>query len=290
MQIVYHIGAHCTDDWKIQTCLARNRGLLAREGIIVPNPGRFRPILRETLKVLKGDAATREVQELMLDSILTQDHPERLIFSNEAFLGGLQRALTNDTLYHDAAEKCRNLHNLFHDQEVEFYLGIRNPATFLPACFARMGGDSFEAYLAQIDPLSIRWSDVVERIHTALPTATLKVWSNEDTPFIWHELIRDIADCDNTTQLVGLDDYLSSIMLEEGLDRMEAYLETHPPSNEIQRRRILGAFLDKFEIEDETAEVAAPVWTNELIENLTDIYEEDLFAIERMPGVQFISP
>ncbi|MFT6695772.1 MAG: hypothetical protein ACJAXU_001272 [Paracoccaceae bacterium] len=71
---------------------------------------------------------------------------------------------------------------------------------------------------------------------------------------------------------------------------MNAYIKTHPPANEIQRRRILSAFLDKFEIEDTTPEVEAPSWTQDYIDALTDIYEEDLFAIEKMPGVQFISP
>jgi len=130
----------------------------------------------------------------------------------------------------------------------------------------------------------------VARIRKAVPGVPLKVWSNEDTPFIWYELLREIADHAPATRLVGRDAFLETIMLPEGLERMENYLKTHPPANEIQRRRILGAFLDKFEIEDPTQNVTAPGWTEEYVNTLTEIYEEDLFAIERMPGVQFISP
>jgi hypothetical protein len=290
MQIVYHIGAHCTDEGHIQYCLARNKRFLAEERIMVPNPGHWRPILRATQEALKGGPADHAAQELLLDSILTEDDPQRIIFSNNTFICGIQRVLHNDTLYPDAAEKCRKLFNVFHDQEVEFCLAVRNPATFLPACFNKTGGESFEAYLAQADAMTLRWSDVVERIRDELPDVPLKVWSNEDTPFIWYELIREITDHGPDTRIVGLDDFLKTIMNEEGLERMENYIKTHPPANEIQRRRILSAFLDKFEIDDSTLDVEAPGWTAEYLDALTDIYEEDLFAIERMPGVQFISP
>ncbi len=290
MQIVYHIGAHCTDDGQIHHCLARNRRLLAERGVVVPGPGRFRPILRETMSVLNGEAATPDVQELMLDSILTEDNPERIIFTNDAFLCGVRKVLDGGLFYADAGEKCARLHSLFHDQEVEFCLAIRNPATLLPALFTRMQADSFAAFLAQADPMQLRWSDVISQITTALPNVPIKVWSNEDTPFIWNELIHELTDVDLGVKLAGLDDYLATIMDKEGLERMSSYIRTHPPANEIQRRRIIGAFLDKFEIEDVEAAPSAPGWTDQLQSDMTDLYEEDLFTIERMPGVHFICP
>jgi len=290
MEIVFHIGAHCTDDGQIHACLAKNRAMLGEERIIVPNPGRFRPVLRETLSVLNGAPANAEIQEIMLDSILTEDRPERIILSNDAFLCGIQKVFGGTKLYPEAADKVAKMANLFPDSPVEFCLATRNPATFLPACFSRSEAKDFAAYLAATNPLALRWSTVIEAIRQAVPNATIKVWSNEDTPFIWHELIREIADCRDGKRLIGLDDFIRSIMLPEGVDRMSAYLETRPPANETQRRRILSAFLDKFEKEDDTPDVAAPVWTDGYVSRLTEIYEEDLFLIERIPGVQFIAP
>jgi len=290
MQIVFHIGAHCTDEGQIQACLQKNSAALSQEGIIVPSPARFRAILRETLLVLNGEPASHEVQEIMLDSILTEDVPERIIFSNDAFLCGVKKIISIAGFYPDAAEKAMKLYNLFPNEEVEFCLAIRNPATFLPACFAKTGAPNFGLFLSQIDPLTLRWSDVVSRIKDKLPHVPLRVWSNEDTPFIWRELIRDIADNDDSTPLLGLDDFIASIMLPEGVERMAAYLETRPPANETQRRRILSAFLDKFEKEDDTPDFEAQIWTDEYLTELTDIYERDLCVIERMQGVDFISP
>ncbi len=290
MQIVFHIGAHCTDEGQILSCLAQNRQLLAGDGIFVPPPGKFRPILRESLQVLNGRIASADFQAIMLDSILAKDRPQRVIFSNDASLGGVQQVLASEQFYPDCGAKCLRLANLFDGQDVEFALSIRNPATFLPACFARTGGQEFEAYYAQTDPLTLRWSNVLKQIAEAVPGVPIRVWSNEDTPFIWPELMRDICDLNAGAPLAGLDDFLAEIMMPEGLDRMESYLGAHPPANEIQRRRILSAFLDKFEIDDPTLEVEANGWTTQLVDALTDQYEEDLFVIERMPGVQFISP
>ncbi len=38
MEIVYHLGAHCTDEDRLLRCLLKNRGILAQQGIIVPGP------------------------------------------------------------------------------------------------------------------------------------------------------------------------------------------------------------------------------------------------------------
>ena len=44
-------------------------------------------------------------------------------------------------------------------------------------------------------------------------------------------------------------------------------------------------------LEDEIIEeLDLPGWTDQLVGELTDIYEEDVLDISRMPGVQLISP
>jgi len=291
MQIVFHIGAHCTDDGQILRCLNKNRALWATQGIAVPNPGNFRPIVRETLAATGGQPANSATQDLLLRSIIETDNPSRVILSNEAFLCNPHRVLTEDQLYAEAGEKVAKLRNLFPNCDVEFCMSIRNPATFLPACFERLQTESFEAYMALTDPRTLLWSEVVGRIHAYLPGVPLKIWSNEDTPFIWRELIQSIADHDNSVELQGIDDFIATIMTAEGIERMRVYLQSHPPANESQRRRILSAFLDKFEIAGEVEiELDCPGWSAEFVDELTNIYEDDLYTIERMPGVDFISP
>ena len=39
MRIVYHLGAHCTDEERLVRCLLKNRGLLAGQGIVRASEG-----------------------------------------------------------------------------------------------------------------------------------------------------------------------------------------------------------------------------------------------------------
>ena len=75
------------------------------------------------------------------------------------------------------------------------------------------------------------------------------------------------------------------------MTRFEEYLAAHPNMTEMQKRRVISAFLDKFAIEDAIEEeVNAPGWSEADIEAMTEIYEEDMFAVARIPGVTYIAP
>ena len=84
---------------------------------------------------------------------------------------------------------------------------------------------------------------------------------------------------------------LQSIMTEAGFERMQSYLETQNPNSEMLRRRIFAALLDKFVQEDALEEdIEIPGWSEALIDETTARYEDDVYKIERMSGVNFIAP
>jgi hypothetical protein len=291
MQVVYHLGVHCTDEDRLLKCLLKNRGLLAEQGTVVPSPGRYRKALREALRSLNGRPAPAEMQEALLGAVMDEEHADRLVLSQQSFLAAPARALDMHMFYHEAGEKAAALDRLFPQAECEFHIGIRNPATFIPALFARTGESDFTAFVAGVDPRALQWSEMVTRIRNAAPGAAITVWSNEDTPLIWNELLAELAGNDPMAELEGRYDFLATIMTPAGMARMQSYLESRPPQNELQRRRVIAAFLDKFAIEEEVEiELDLPGWTEDLVEEMTEAYEEDLFAIERMEGVRFITP
>ncbi len=142
-----------------------------------------------------------------------------------------------------------------------------------------------------VDPRSVRWSDVIADIVSANPGCPMVVWCNEDTPLIWPEVMREVTEHPPELRLKGGFDILGQIMESEGMKRLRAYLGTHPPQNEMQRRRILAAFLDKYAKPDEIEEtIDVPGWTEELVEEMTADYEDDLLRIQALPGVSFIAP
>jgi hypothetical protein len=257
----------------------------------VPGPSRYRQLFRETVQSLKGAPAPANIQELLLDATMDEDEADRLILSNEHFICVVPRIFENGRLYDQTEEKIAALSNLFPDCPVEFHISVSNPATFIPTLLSRKDDLTYDTLLQGTDPMSLRWSNMIERIRVTNPAAALTVWCNEDTPLIWSQLMREVSGAEPMTKLVGSFDLLAEIMSPDGMKRFRAYLQSHPPQTEVQLRRIISAFLDKFAIEDQIElELDLPGWTVAFVDTLTELYEEDMFRIQRMPGVNFITP
>lgn len=290
MQVCFHMGAHCTDGDKLVKSLLKNKGPLSDEGVDVPGPSRYRKVLADVVQQLKGEKADRATQDLMRDTILDVENPARLILSHDNFLGIPARAIEHNQLYHLAASKAQILRNLFPDDAVEFFIGMRNPATLVPALFELNPKNDFATYLGGTDPRNLFWSDVVGAIRDTLPDCSVTVWCNEDTPIIWPSVMREITGMPAQFKFKGGLDVLREIMAQEGMKRLRGYMRSHPPQNEIQRRRIISAFLDKYAMEDAVEEeLDLPGWNEELIDDLTQAYDEDVQEIERIPGATLLS-
>ena len=292
MQIVFHLGVHATDEGALVRSLLKNREALGKVGIAVPGPGRYKALLRDSINTLRGQYAAFEAQEALIEAVIDDDTTERIIFSNDSFISMPAKAVDEDQFY-PKAQKAAWLRNMFPAHEVEFALSIVNPASFLPAIM-RMQEDSgapAAEIMAEIDVFSLRWSEFVERLRDAVPDARIIIWANEDTPFIWNEVMREVAGVDTFTKLMGGLDILAKIMDREGMQRLRKFMASRPPVNESARRRIIAAFLEKYALDSEVMEDAAlPGWTDETIDRLSEIYEDDIEVIRRMPGVTFLAP
>ncbi|PTW50872.1 hypothetical protein [Rhodovulum kholense] len=289
MDVVFHIGAHCTDDDLLVRSLIRNRETLAAHGVAVPDPQSYRPVLREMLVALRGAPASDEMQTAMLQAALDGKTAKRLVLTNPSFLCMPQKALAQHMLYPMAGEKAHWLAQLFPGARQSFLFGLRNPATFVPALFALSKERDFAAFIAGADPVRLSWKDTVQRIRNALPGAELTVWCNEDTPLIWPDLMQ-VAAGDGAMDLAGGDAVLAKVMTPAGLARLNGFLADSPALDPAARRRAAAAFLDKYAIPEAVEEeIDLPGWTGELIETLTDRYAEDIAAIAAMPGIRFLA-
>lgn len=290
MRIVYHLGAHFTDDERLLRCLLKNRDLLAQHDIVVPGPKRYRRLLRETATRLKGQPATVADQALILEQIMEEDRASRLILSWDSFLS-LPNYVLKDKLYPAAGERVRAFCQIFPEIEAEFHLAIRNPASFLPQLHDSLKPESYRDFLNGADPFDMYWSEVIERILEANPGVPLTIWCDEDTPLIWPEVLRAVSGLPEDARIEGEDDLLASLMSGEGLTRMNAYIASHPPQTVMQRRKIVSAFLDKFALPERVdQEIAMPGWTAEMVAEITALYEEDVARIAHMPGLTFLAP
>lgn len=290
MRIVYHLGAHCTDEDRLVRCLLKNRGTLAQQGIIVPGPTRYRALLRDTVITLNGQPASQETQALVLEQIMEEDHADRMILSWDSFLSLPQWALKG-RLYPVAAERVHAFTQVFPEIEAEFHLSIRNPATFLPLLFAKQRDRSFEQFMGGVDPILLSWSDVIEDIVDQNPGIPLTVWCDEDTPMIWPEVLQAVSGHAPDTELEDSDDLLAGLMRREGFDRMKAYLAQNAVTDPRQRRRVVSAFLDKFALPEAVEmDLELPGWTEDTVATLTAAYHTDIRRIRGLSGVTFLAP
>lgn len=291
MQLIFHTGAHFTDDERLLKCLLRNKDGFAKRSISVPGPGRYRYLLKDAFKAMQSASPSPEARDVLIDAILDDEVSDRLILSNSHFFGSQRFAFGNGDLYPDAAERMSQLQLLFQFEQIEMFMAIRNPATFFPAILGKVSNRKFREMMGDYDPRELHWSDMVLRIREAVPDIALTIWCNEDTPLIWAQIIREMAGLEHGDKIVGGFDLLNSIMSKEGNTRFQTYQQEHPDLSEVQQRRVIAAFLDKFALEDKVEEVLDLAgWTDELVDELTDMYDEDVLRIQRIPGVQLITP
>jgi hypothetical protein len=288
MRIVYHLGAHCTDEDRLIRCLLKNRALLAEQGIVVPSPTRYRRLLRDTALQLRGAPASADTQAMILDQIMDQPDADRLILSWDSFLS-LPTGAVRDGLYPFGGERIRAISQIFPSHHYELHLAIRNPATYLPTLQVKLAAKGHDSIFTDLDPLALRWSDTVRQLRRTNPGVPVTVWCDEETPLVEPEVLQAISGHAPGTVLTDSDEVLALIMNDIGMTRMRDYCAEHPPKSVGQRRRVVTAFLEKFARPEQVEmEIDVPGWTAGLVEQLTDQYLQDVASIRDLPGVTLI--
>lgn len=291
MQLVLHAGVHFTEEERLMKCLLRNKDDFQKHGIAVPGPGKYRNLLRETMMAMENAPLAENARDVLLDAILDQSSAERLLLSNASFFGIPRGILRKGLLYPMAAERMAYLATLFREDEIELFMALRNPATFLPAAFKHSSRETVEAFMEGVDPRAVRWSDTLLRIREAAPEVSVTVWCNEDAPLIWTEIIQEIAGLDDGEEVVGGYDLLADIIEPEGMTRFEAYMTSRTNLSVVQKRRVMTAFIEKFaRAEAIEEELDMPGWKQDLVTEMTEVYDEDTQALSRIPGVHLVSP
>ena len=291
MQIAFHIGANCTDEDRLLKSVLRNADALLQQGIAVPGPGRYRKLIREAIESLDGAHPAQEARDVLLDAIVEDDKITRLVLSNDNFLTVPKRIFDHSVFYHQAEKKVRGLHSLFPNDQIALFMGMRHPASFLQETATRAGMTSLTEYLGVLQPLELRWSDVIQRIKRAAPQTPLYVWCNEDTPLIWEELIRLFSGVSADMPIAGQFDVLASIISAEGLQVLTSGIAALTDEDIDARQELIANVLDTHALPDQLEDsIDLPELDGPTVDAMTASYEADLGVIGRMEGVELILP
>lgn len=290
MQIVYHMGVHGTDGDRMLKTLLNNRDWLHQNQIETLTPNRYRGIFDEAMASLQGGVATPEMEQIMLDAILESDHSERVICSMPAFMGVVSRAVSSDGLYATAPTRMAALANLFPSAETEFFVALKNPVTLLQS-LNTLSNRSYEQMMGNIDPLSLRWAPLLQRMVQAAQGRRLVVWRHEDVPLIWPEIVRLIAHMPPSAPLKDGMSYIHSLLDEAGQASLTQALGERDQLSITARRDIcidhMAAYALPNRIEEE---VTMPGWTQDMVDQITWQYHADTAEIAVLPGVEYILP
>ncbi|MCC5992383.1 MAG: hypothetical protein JJT99_07640 [Rhodobacteraceae bacterium] len=291
MEISLHLGAHLTDEGRLLRCLSANRKLLAQQGIAVPDLAQFRDLLLAMAGTTDPAELDPEADQILLASADIPDTARRAVFSDPKLLSWKGGAVRIDQFYPNAPGRMATLRRALGANQVELFLAIRNPASFIPALLHGMKPGKAKSVLSKLKPQELRWSRLIADLQDAWPEARLTLWCDEDTPFIWHQILAHVSGHKEGTQLAQSYDWFDEVMIDGGAQKLEAYLSSVPPVDEAHRQRVIAAFLDKFcDPEKIDVDVSSAGWDAEMVDLLSELYDADLAAIADMQAVTLIQP
>lgn len=291
MKIVLQTGVHYTEQDRLTQSLLRNDNILSTGRVRMPGPDTYRGLMRDMLNAMHKAPVAADAREVMLDAIVGQAAPERLILSDPNFFRTAGTALMKGQLYPDAPNRMAGMAQVFAQDDLEIFMAIRNPATLVPILHSVASHPKDPQFWGGRGPQDLRWSETLLAIRAAAPEIPITVWCNEDMPLLWARVLRLMLDVPDTDKIAGGYDLLMKIMSTEGMQRFRAYLNSHAEMSEPQKQRVISAFLDKFALEDEIEEEVDMLgWTDMLVDEMTDLYDADVAVIDQIPGVTLLTP
>lgn len=290
MQVAIHFGTHGTEPERMMRTLMENRDWMLANGIEVVPPGRYKGVLDESLNSLKGGDAPPEMEEVIYDALMESDDIRRMIISQASLIGSPSRCLTPRGLFPMAGAKMRAMAGLFPSAEVEISLAIRNPALQVPYLISRIG-EPYDRVMAGIDPRAMRWGPTMQAVVEAMQGRRVIVWCYEDTPLIWPEAVRRVARIPADVPLKSGLAVIGELLPPEGLTELRDALTSAGRLTVEARRAIFADMLARHARPEAISEtVALPGWTQDLVDEMTDAYEEDVAMIAALPGIEFLAP
>lgn len=291
MQIVFHCGVHTTDNGRISQLLGRNEDQLRKGHAELVPPRRHRGLFRNPLHSLNGGTATKEMEDVLLDAILQNDDTKRAILSTPGLLGVPSGAAGRDGIYPGMGHRLSSLANLFPDCEAEFFIALRNPATMLSDLGQEVSERDRQSLLSACHYFELRWNETIRKLVQAAQGRRVVIWCDEDTPLILPEIVRLLGDISPEIPLKGDQDFMKELLSPQGQELLAAESIAQDPSAIVERRNLYSRLLQEHAVKDAMEQqIDLPGWTQEMVNEVTELYYHDIEEIAQLPGVEFVTP
>lgn len=292
MEFRIFIGGHRMAHDHLQHQLLANGDLLAEHGILLPSGEQMESAVWPAIKAIRKNTADDQTLPRMIAQLTEGRDYSKVLILRPSISGSPLRPSKDKSIYPRGSATTSQLMRLIGQDDMRLFGVIRNPANFLPSCYnvAYLADPtlSFAGFTAMSDPFALRWSEYLHRIQGRDGGVPLNIWTYEDYPFIWRSVAQAFAGLPNKEELVAapFEPEDPGISLR-GISLMQQYLEQHPTETMSQRNQVARKFAQRFPpIEGETM---ADIWTEDMVNALTDSYDDDLYYIERMDNVRLFT-
>ncbi len=290
MRLAIHAGALFTDDGRFIKFMRANAKILAGFDRYFLGARAYRRVFRDFLETADPSAASSDAP-VALQKLLPQEAPvKRAILTCAQFLGENETCIQDGQFYPGAGHRISRIAQCFPDAPVEVYIGLCNPAGFIPKALIQMSDDQRQNTLKTTDLSCLSWLTMIEDIRDFAPDAKITLWSNEESPLIWGDILCAIADLPEDTPLNRELGFLSSLVSDEGKHEIQDVLRRQDVRSNPKRREALAAILKEYAQPDAIEEdLDLPGWNEEIVASFTELYEQDLARLQSMPDIRFLT-
>jgi hypothetical protein len=291
MQVAIHAGVAFTDGGRVLDSLTKNASALAANGVEYFGPRRYKRVFKPAFD--KFETMTTEIPaEQKFNSVLPgEESTQRAIYSSGRFAGEPETALRDGQLYPFAGRRMALLEQGFRDHEVELFMGLRNPGSFVPKLLMSLPEEARAEAIRDTDLSCLSWIGMIEDIRDLAPNVRITLWSNEDTPFIWGDIIRALAGLGEDTPLEDENDLLLSLLDETGQNEVRELTSHDAAQGKAILHENMARIFDNHAQPDEIEEeLHLPGWSTEIVDAFSELYEQDLERLGGIPGVRVLRP
>lgn len=283
MTLHLHIGAHKTATTHLQATFIRHRALLAEAGVQFERPDELRALIGSGRRAAAKMGALPSLRRARAMRRLARldSGAGRLLISDENSLGRCAEIFETKRLYPTAGRQLKIWRRLAGARGAHIYLCVRDYGPFFSGAYvqsirAAAIHNPDEGDLAALAGLARRWTDVVKDLREALPGARIIAWAFEDYDRLRPRLLEMM-----TGQV--LDPVRRRPMETPSHAAVDAYREERPATAKRLERLALdypiSADNPKFTLWSPTQQAA-----------LSDAYQDDLAALSRDLGEDFLRP
>jgi len=229
-----------------------------------------------------------ETNATLLSQLTGDKEYRRIVLIDPNISGTVARPVGREFFYPRIGNTTSRIETVMDGLPMRLFISLRNPATFIPSCFAESlkttTQASFDQFIEETNLPGLRWSDFLHRAQMKGEDMPVTTWRFEDYPYIWRDVAQAITGVDNKEALIGAPDPVNQGISLRGAILMHTYLQDHPTKTAADFQRIRDVFEEKFpSIENE---VYNPTWPKELTTGMTENYDDDWYYIERMENVE----